>query len=134
MAPTTALAFLALSLALIARMLAPAGSPLRSMGTVLAWVVATLAIVNIALPSVLDELFGGQRANRSRPARRDVAGDGRGARAAGARHRRHGTAAPYAGVLATVAAIVGATVALGYASGRRSSTAAARFPSRCRRA
>src|SRR5258708_35227248 len=59
MAPTTALAFLALSLALIARMLAHAGSPLRSAGTVLSWVVATLAVVNIALPSVLDQLFGG---------------------------------------------------------------------------
>src|SRR5258705_4876731 len=59
MAPTTALAFLALSLALIARMLAPAGSPLRSVGTVLWWIVATLAVVNIALPSVLDEIFGG---------------------------------------------------------------------------
>src|SRR6267142_2592720 len=43
MAPTTALAFLALSLALIARLVAPAGSPLRNTGSVLSWVVATLA-------------------------------------------------------------------------------------------
>src|SRR6266566_4896993 len=41
MAPTTALAFLALSLALVARLVAPARSPLRNAGTVLAWVAAT---------------------------------------------------------------------------------------------
>src|SRR6266566_9704811 len=69
MAPTTALAFLALSLALVARLVAPARSPLRNAGTVLAWVAAT-------------------------------------------RSRWH-----YIGALATIAAIVGATVALGYAYG-----------------
>src|SRR5882762_617957 len=118
MAPTTALAFLALSLALIARMLAPAGSPLRSAGTVLSWIVATLAIVNIALPSVLDQIFGGAAGQFGRvrlgvmspvtaaalvPLALAIAATG---------PRPH-----YAGALATVAAIVGATVALGYAYG-----------------
>src|SRR2546426_2284103 len=59
MAPTTALAFLALSLALIARLVVPASSPLRNAGTVLSWVVATLALVNLALPSLLDQMLGG---------------------------------------------------------------------------
>ena len=118
MAPTTALAFLALSLTLIARMLAPAGSPLRSVGTVLSWVVATLAVVNIALPSVLDQIFGGAAGQFGRvrlgvmspvtaaalvPLALAIAATG---------PRPH-----YAGALATVAAIVGATVALGYAYG-----------------
>src|SRR5882757_4825875 len=57
MAPTTALAFLALSLALVARLVTPANSPLRNAGTVLAWVVATLALVNLAAPSLLDQLL-----------------------------------------------------------------------------
>ena len=118
MAPTTALAFLALSLALIARMLAPVGSPLRSVGTVLSWIVATLAVVNIALPSVLDQIFGGAAGQFGRvrlgvmspvtaaalvPLALAIAATG---------PRPH-----YAGVLATIAAIVGATVALGYAYG-----------------
>src|SRR5712692_319228 len=59
MAPTTALAFLALSLALVARLVTPAGSTLRNAGTVLSWTVATLALVNIAVPSVLDQILGG---------------------------------------------------------------------------
>src|SRR6266545_2467223 len=118
MAPTTALAFLALSLALIARMLAPVGSPLRSVGTVLSWIVATLAVVNIALPSVLDQIVGGAAGQFGRvrlgvmspvtaaaiiPLALAIAATG---------PRPH-----YAGALATIAAIVGATVALGYAYG-----------------
>src|SRR6266481_4404770 len=59
MAPTTALAFFALSLALVLRLLAPTGSVLWSAGTVLSWVVATLALINLALPSVLDQMLGG---------------------------------------------------------------------------
>src|SRR5438093_12329995 len=59
MAPTTALAFLALSLALALRLLAPTGSVLRSAGTVLSWIVATLALTNLALPAVLDQVLGG---------------------------------------------------------------------------
>src|SRR6266436_5805880 len=59
MAPTTALAFLSLSLALVARLAAPASSPLLQASTVLAWVVATLALVNLAVPSLLDQIIGG---------------------------------------------------------------------------
>jgi PAS domain S-box-containing protein len=118
MAPTTALAFLALSLALTARLLAPAGSGLRNVGSVLSWVVATLALVNIALPSVLDQVFGGGAGQFGRvrlgvmspvtaaalvPLALAIAATG---------PRPH-----YAGALATIAAIVGATVALGYAYG-----------------
>jgi len=118
MAPTTALAFLALSLALIARLLAPAGSALRNTGTVLSWVVATLALVNIALPTVLDQILGGGTGQFGRvrlgvmspvtaaalvPLALAIAATG---------PRPH-----YAGALATVASIVGATVALGYAYG-----------------
>src|ERR1051325_6809823 len=75
MAPTTALAFLALSAALGARMLAPRGSAVRNAGTALGWLVASVAIAAI-----------GPRPN-------------------------------YAGALAALAAIVGGTVALGYAYG-----------------
>src|SRR6266478_9942522 len=118
MAPTTALAFLALSLALIARLLAPAGSPLRTIGTVLSWVVATLALVNLAVPSLLDQLLGGSTGQFGRvrlgvmspvtaaaiiPLALAIAATGA---------RSH-----YVGALATIAVIVGATVALGYAYG-----------------
>src|SRR2546425_831211 len=118
MAPTTALAFLALSLALIARLVVPAGSPLRNAGTVLSWVVATLALVNLALPSLLDQLLGGSTGQFGRvrlgvmspvtaaaiiPLALAIAATG---------SRSH-----YVGALATIAAIVGATVALGYAYG-----------------
>ena len=118
MAPTTALAFLALSLALIARLLAPAGSPLRNIGTVLSWVVATLALVNLAVPSLLDQLLGGSTGQFGRvrlgvmspvtaaaiiPLALAIAATG--------------LRSQYVGPLATVAAIVGATVALGYAYG-----------------
>jgi len=118
MAPTTALAFLALSLALVARLVTPANSPLRTAGTVLAWVVATLALINIAAPSLLDQLLGGDSGQFGRvrlgvmspvtaaaiiPLALAVAATG---------SRSH-----YIGALATIAAIVGATVALGYAYG-----------------
>ena len=118
MAPTTALAFLALSLALIARLVAPASSPLRNAGTVLSWIVATLALVNLALPSLLDQLLGGSTGQFGRvrlgvmspvtaaaiiPLALAIAATG---------SRSH-----YVGALATIAAIVGATVALGYAYG-----------------
>ena len=117
-APTTALAFLALSLALTVRLVAPAGSTQRNVGSVLSWVVATLALVNIALPSVLDQILGGATgqfgpvylgvmspvtAAALIPLALAVAATG---------PRPH-----YAGALATIAALVGATVALGYAYG-----------------
>src|ERR1041384_1177086 len=118
MAPTTALAFLALSLALVARLVTPANSPLRNAGTVVAWVVATLALVNLAAPSLLDQLLGGDSGQFGRvrlgvmspvtaaaiiPLALAVAATGA---------RSH-----YVGALATIAAIFGATVALGYAYG-----------------
>src|SRR5438105_4706206 len=118
MAPTTALAFLALSLAFLPRLLAPPGAALRNAGTVVSWIVATLALVNIALPSVLDQLLGGATGQFGRvrlgvmspvtaaaiiPLALAIAATG---------PRSH-----YVGVLATIAAIVGATVGLGYAYG-----------------
>jgi len=118
MAPTTALAFLTLSLALIARIVTPAGSAVRNTGTAVSWIVATLALVNIALPSVLDQLLGGGTGQFGRvrlgvmspvtaaaiiPLALAIAATG---------PRAH-----YVGVLATIAAIVGATVGLGYAYG-----------------
>ena len=118
MAPTTALAFLALSLALIARLVAPASSPLRNAGTVLSWIVATLALVNIALPSVLDQFLGGATGQFGR-VRLGVMSPVTAAAIiplalaiAATESRSH-----YVGALATIAAIVGATVALGYAFG-----------------
>ncbi len=118
MAPTTALAFLALSVALTARLLAPRSSRLRNAGSVLAWIVATMALVNLGLPAVLDQTLGGGTGQFGRvqlgvmspvtaaaliPLALAIA--------------TIGARAHYAGALATVAAIVGATVALGYAYG-----------------
>src|SRR5438552_13565568 len=118
MAPTTALAFLALSLALTARLLAPRSSRLRNAGSVLAWIVATIALVNLGLPAVLDQTLGGGTGQFGRvqlgvmspvtaaaliPLALAIA--------------TIGPRAHYAGGRATVAAIVGATVALGYAYG-----------------
>ena len=118
MAPTTALAFLALSLALALRLLAPTGSVLRSAGTVLSWIVATLALTNLALPAVLDQVLGGGT-GQFRSVRLGVMSPVTAAAiiplalaVAATGPRPH-----YAGALATVAAIVGATVALGYAYG-----------------
>jgi two-component system, cell cycle sensor histidine kinase and response regulator CckA len=118
MAPTTALAFLALSIALVARITPLRQSTLRNTGTVLAWIVGTMAIVNLVLPAVLDQLLGGAAGQFGRvrlgvmspvtaaaliPLALAIAATG---------PRPH-----YAGALATVAAIVGATVTLGYAYG-----------------
>jgi PAS domain S-box-containing protein len=118
MAPTTALAFLGLSAALAARLLAPKGSALRNTATVLSWMVATLAIVNLVIPSLLDQLLGGGTGRFGQvqlgvmspvtaaallPLALAVA-------ATGPRPQ-------YAGALATISAIVGTTVALGYAYG-----------------
>ncbi|HEV8380431.1 MAG TPA: ATP-binding protein [Gemmatimonadales bacterium] len=118
MAPTTALAFLGLSAALAARLLAPRNSALRNTATVLSWMVATLAIVNLVIPSLLDQLLGGGTGQFGQvqlgvmspvtaaallPLALAIA-------ATGPRPQ-------YAGALATISAIVGATVALGYAYG-----------------
>ena len=118
MAPTTALAFLALSVALVARMSPPRQSMPRNTGTALAWFVAALAIVNLVLPTVLDELLGGA-AGQVGGVRLGVMSPVTAASliplalaVAETGPRPH-----YAGALATVAAIVGATVALGYAYG-----------------
>jgi len=118
MAPTTALAFLALSVALTARLLAPRSSRLRNAGSVLAWIVATMALVNLGLPAVLDQTLGGgtgqfgsvQLGVMSPVTAAALIPLALAIATIGAR-------AHYAGALATVAAIVGATVALGYAYG-----------------
>ncbi len=118
MAPTTALAFLALGISLAARLQTSGGSKLRNTGTVLSWVVATMALVNLVLPALLDQILGGGTGQFGRvqlgvmspvtaaaliPLALAIAATG---------PRAH-----YAGALATMSAIVGATVALGYAYG-----------------
>jgi PAS domain S-box-containing protein len=120
MAPTTAVAFLALSVALVARTLTPPWIRLRTLGVVTAWIVATLAVSNIVAPSVLDHALGGASG---------VFGDARvplgvmSPVTAGAllllalAIAATGPRPAYAGPLATVAAVVGGTVVLGYAYG-----------------
>src|SRR5260370_2131021 len=118
MAPTTALAFLAVSLVLLSRMLAPSHSTLRTLGVVLSWTVATMALVNVVLPAMLDQSLGGGTGQFGRvalgvmspvtaaalvPLALAIAATG---------PRPH-----YAGALATISAIIGATVALGYGYG-----------------
>src|SRR5713226_6300751 len=104
MAPTTALAFLFISFALVARIIGTRGTVLRHAGTVTAWVVGTMALVNIGLPTFLDALIRGTTGQFAAvPLAIAIAAPG---------SRSH-----YAGALATVSAIVGATVALGYAYG-----------------
>ncbi|HEV2671583.1 MAG TPA: ATP-binding protein [Gemmatimonadales bacterium] len=121
MAPTTALAFLALSLALTARILSTQWPVLRTVGTVLACLVAATAVVNLAVPSVLDHALGGPSGQFDRvqlgvmspltataliPLALAIATMELGER--GAR---------YSGALAIVTVVVGGTVALGYAYG-----------------
>ncbi|MGH7529544.1 MAG: ATP-binding protein [Gemmatimonadales bacterium] len=118
MAPSTALAFLVLSLALLIQLSRPRAAPLRYLATLIPWTVATTAVLNLAVPAGLDRWLGGATgafgpvvlgvmspvtAAALVPLALAIA-------ASGARLR-------YAGVLATLAAIVGATVALGYAYG-----------------
>ena len=118
MAPSTAAAFLGLSVALIARIVTPPRISLRNAGIVMAWIVATLALVNIIAPSVLDQLMGGATGQFGRvplgvmspvtaaaliPLALALAATG--------------PRPAYVGPLATLAAIVGGTVALGYAYG-----------------
>jgi PAS domain S-box-containing protein len=116
MAPSTALAFFALSAALASRFTPrPA---LRHAGTVLAWVIATMALVNLVVPEVLDQILGGA-SGQFGPVKLGVMSPVTAAALiplavaiAASGPRPH-----YAGALATVAAIVGVTVALGYAYG-----------------
>jgi PAS domain S-box-containing protein len=118
MAPTTALAFFALSLALSARVLARRPSTLHHAGTAISWLIGTMAIVNLVLPAVLDRLLGGA-AGQFGAVRLGVMSPVTAAAliplalAIGA----PGPRPHYGGPLATLAAIVGATVALGYAYG-----------------
>ncbi len=118
MAPTTALAFLALSVALTARVVAGPGSALRSAGTVVSWVVGTIAIVNLVLPAALDQILGGATGQFGR-VRLGVMSPVTAAALVplALAIAATGPRPQYAGALATVAAIVGATVALGYAYG-----------------
>ena len=118
MAPTTALAFLALSLALLSRMLAPRYRAARGGGVVLSWTAATMALVNIVLPALLDQSLGGATGQFGRVALGVMSP----VTAAAIIPLALAIAAPgprshYAGALATIAAIVGGTVALGYAYG-----------------
>ena len=118
MAPSTAAAFLWLSIALIARIVTPPRISLRNAGIVMAWIVATLALVNIIAPSVIDQVMGGATGQFGRvplgvmspvtaaaliPLALAIAATG--------------PRPAYTGPLATVSAIVGGTVALGYAYG-----------------
>ena len=118
MAPTTALAFLALSLALLSRMLAPRYRAARGGGVVLSWTVATMALVNIVLPAMLDQSLGGGAGQFGRVALGVMSPVTAAALVplalaiAATRPRPH-----YAGALATISAIIGATVALGYGYG-----------------
>jgi len=118
MAPTTALAFLGLSIALAARLLAPRRSAGGSAGAVLSWIVASVAVANLIVPSFLDQLLGGGAAQFG-PVQLGVMSPVTAAALvplalaiAATGPRPH-----YAGALATIAAVVGATVALGYAYG-----------------
>jgi PAS domain S-box-containing protein len=118
MAPSTALAFLALSLALFARLFAPRTPALRHAAAVIPWLVATTALVNLVLPAYLDQVLGGA-SGQFGPVRLGVMSPVTAAALvplalaiAATGPRQH-----YAGALATLAAIIGATVALGYAYG-----------------
>jgi len=118
MAPTTALAFLALSLALAARILPSHWTAPRSVATVLACIVATMAVVNLAVPSMLDRALGGASgqfgsvqlgvmspltATALIPLALAIAATGSWPR--------------YTGPFALVAVVVGGTVTVGYAYG-----------------
>jgi PAS domain S-box-containing protein len=118
MAPTTAWACLALSVALGTRIVRVPRIPLRNAGLVIAWLVATLALVNIIAPAMLDRALGGASGQFGRVPLGVMSPVTAVAlmllalaiAAAGSRPS-------YAGPLATVAGAVGAIVALGYAYG-----------------
>ena len=118
MAPSTALAFLVLTLALLARViLAERRGVLVAAGAV-AWTVAGLALVNLAFPTRLDDVLGGASGTFGRVRLGVMSPVTAGALlllslALGLLGRRP----RYASICATLAAFIGATVALGYAYG-----------------
>jgi len=118
MAPSTALAFLVLALALLARViLAERRGVLVAAGAV-AWTVAGLALVNLAFPTRLDDVLGGASGTFGRVRLGVMSPVTAGALlllslALGLFGRRP----RYASICATLAAFIGATVALGYAYG-----------------
>jgi two-component system, cell cycle sensor histidine kinase and response regulator CckA len=118
MAPTTALAFLFLGFALIARITGNRQTVLRVAGMATSWLVATMALVNLGVPTFLDALIRGTTGQFG-PVPLGVMSP---ITAAALVPLAIAIAAPgirphYAGALATVTAIVGATVTLGYLYG-----------------
>ncbi len=118
MAPSTAAAFLVLGLALLTRGVWTARPRVRLAAATVAWVIAGVAVLNLAFPARLDQLLGGA-AGSFGPVPLGVMSP----LTAGAllllalAIGLPGRYALYANIYATLAALVGATVALGYAYG-----------------
>ncbi len=118
MAPSTALAFLVLGLALLPGVTGTERGGVRIAAAIVAWMVAVVALLNLAFPGRLDEVLGGAAGIFGRVRLGVMSPVTAGAllllsAAIGLLRRR----VLYAGVCATLAAVVGATVALGYAYG-----------------
>jgi PAS domain S-box-containing protein len=118
MAPSTALAFLVLALALLARVAWTDRRGVLVAAGAVAWTVAGLAIVNLAFPTRVDELLGGASGTFGRVRLGVMSPVTAGALlllslALGLLGRRR----RYASICASLAAVIGATVALGYAYG-----------------
>jgi PAS domain S-box-containing protein len=116
MAPSTALAFVMLGLALAGRRAGAAG--VRRAGSVAAWTVAVVSLVDLGFPAWLDHVLGGATGQFG-PVQLGVMSP----ITAGAALvlaigiGLYGLRTRAASVCATLAAVVGATVALGYAYG-----------------
>jgi len=118
MAPSTALAFLVLGVALFARVVWERSAGVRVTVSVLAWTVALAAFVNLAFPARLDELLGGAGGDFGRVQLGVMSPVTAGALLVlSAALALYGLRTAYASVGATLAALVGATVTLGYAYG-----------------
>jgi PAS domain S-box-containing protein len=117
MAPTTALALLALSLALTARLPPPRRTVLRNIATVLACIVATMAVVNLTVPAMLDRALGGggQLGSLQLGVMSPLTAAALIPLALAIAATDHWPR--YTGPFALVAIVVGGTVALGYAYG-----------------
>jgi PAS domain S-box-containing protein len=118
MAPSTALGFLLLGLALLTRVVWAERAGIRVASAVVSWTVAGVTFLNLAFPAWLDEILGGAAGDFGRVRLGVMSPVTAGALlllsvAGGLVGRR----TLYASACATVAALVGATVALGYAYG-----------------
>jgi two-component system cell cycle sensor histidine kinase/response regulator CckA len=118
MAPSTALACLLLGLALLTRIVWAERAGIRVAAAVVSWVVAGVALLSLAFPASLDRMLGGATGAFGRVPLGVMSPVTAGALfllavAIGLLGRR----ALDASVCATMAALVGATVALGYAYG-----------------